>query len=72
MGLMTIGAPGDSTCFKTLSDCRDTVLQELQLPAGSLELSMGMSGDFEAAIANGSDSVRVGSSIFGARDYKPK
>ena len=36
----------------------------------SLELSMGMSGDFEAAIAAGSDSVRVGSSIFGAREYK--
>ena len=36
----------------------------------SLELSMGMSGDFVAAIAAGSDSVRVGSSIFGAREYK--
>ena len=34
--------------------------------------SMGMSGDFEAAIAAGSDSVRVGSSIFGQRDYPPK
>lgn len=32
-------------------------------------LSMGMSGDFEAAIANGSNIVRVGSSIFGARKY---
>lgn len=31
---------------------------------------MGMSGDFEAAIANGSTSVRVGSSIFGARAAK--
>jgi hypothetical protein len=32
-------------------------------------LSMGMSGDFEAAIANGSNIVRVGSAIFGARQY---
>ena len=32
-------------------------------------LSMGMSGDYEIAIANGSTMVRVGSSIFGARNY---
>ena len=32
-------------------------------------LSMGMSGDFEDAISTGANMVRVGSSIFGARDY---
>ena len=32
-------------------------------------LSMGMSGDFEAAIAAGATHVRVGSAIFGARNY---
>lgn len=32
-------------------------------------LSMGMSGDYEIAIAEGSTMVRVGSSIFGARNY---
>lgn len=32
-------------------------------------LSMGMSGDYEAAVANGSNIVRVGSAIFGARQY---
>lgn len=32
-------------------------------------LSMGMSGDFEDAIAQGATHVRVGSAIFGARDY---
>lgn len=32
-------------------------------------LSMGMSGDFEAAIAEGATHVRVGSAIFGARNY---
>lgn len=31
--------------------------------------SMGMSGDYEAAVAMGSTNVRVGSTIFGARDY---
>lgn len=32
-------------------------------------LSMGMSGDYEIAIANGSNMIRVGSAIFGARNY---
>ena len=34
-----------------------------------LELSMGMSADYEMAIQKGSNYVRVGSSLFGARDY---
>ena len=34
------------------------------------ELSMGMSGDFEAAIAEGSTLVRVGTAVFGARQYR--
>jgi len=36
---------------------------------GLTGLSMGMSGDFERAIALGATHVRVGSAIFGARDY---
>jgi pyridoxal phosphate enzyme (YggS family) len=36
---------------------------------GLAGLSMGMSGDFEAAIAAGATHVRVGSAIFGAREY---
>lgn len=35
-------------------------------------LSMGMSGDFEDAIAEGANMVRVGTAIFGARSYPPK
>ncbi|GAB3523463.1 YggS family pyridoxal phosphate-dependent enzyme [Photobacterium alginatilyticum] len=35
-------------------------------------LSMGMSGDMEAAIAAGSSIVRIGTAIFGARDYGTK
>lgn len=34
-----------------------------------IELSMGMSGDYKIAVAQGSTMVRVGSSIFGARNY---
>ncbi|SEV90134.1 hypothetical protein SAMN05444851_0202 [Aliiroseovarius sediminilitoris] len=36
---------------------------------GLEQLSMGMSSDFERAIAQGATHVRVGSAIFGARDY---
>jgi len=40
------------------------------LPQGAMRhLSMGMSGDYEAAIAEGATLVRVGTAIFGARDY---
>jgi len=72
-GLMTIGAPGDLSCFDTLVHCRIRVAQEvLDCPPESLELSMGMSGDFEDAIARGATSIRVGSTIFGNRDYSNK
>ncbi|MBR4940465.1 MAG: YggS family pyridoxal phosphate-dependent enzyme [Clostridia bacterium] len=42
------------------------------MPAGFDTLSMGMSGDFEKAIACGATVVRVGTAIFGARDYGKK
>lgn len=48
-------------------------LKELELPRERAlidTLSMGMSGDFEVAIEEGSTIVRVGSSIFGARNYR--
>lgn len=72
-GLMTIGAPDYSGCrtedFDTLHQCCHDVAAALGLPAADLELSMGMSTDFERAILRGSNSVRVGSTIFGARQY---
>lgn len=68
-GLMTIGAPGDYSCFEILAQCREEVASILEKDPKDLELSMGMSGDFEVAIAKGATSVRVGSTIFGERDY---
>ena len=38
-------------------------------PAQRIYLSMGMSGDFVQAIEEGSNMVRVGTAIFGSRDY---
>ncbi|MER8371076.1 YggS family pyridoxal phosphate-dependent enzyme [Mesorhizobium sp. M1406] len=43
------------------------LLEKLGQEAGVAKLSMGMSGDYETAIAFGATSVRVGSAIFGAR-----
>ncbi len=43
------------------------LLEKLAREAGVEKLSMGMSGDYETAIAFGATSVRVGSAIFGAR-----
>ncbi|MFD2172865.1 YggS family pyridoxal phosphate-dependent enzyme [Rhodobacter lacus] len=47
-------------------------LAELAKRNGLTGLSMGMSSDFEAAIAAGATHVRVGSAIFGARDYSAR
>lgn len=43
------------------------LLEKLAGEAGVTKLSMGMSGDYETAIAFGATSVRVGSAIFGSR-----
>eukprot|EP00775_Hariotina_reticulata_P006934 gene6934-7152_t len=71
-GLMTIGQPDYTSRpenFTCLAECRLRVAEALGVPESSLELSMGMSGDFEQAIEMGSTNIRVGSTIFGARDY---
>jgi pyridoxal phosphate enzyme (YggS family) len=74
-GLMTIGMRDYTSTpenFQTLANCRKEVCKELDIPEHECELSMGMSGDFELAIEMGSTNVRVGSTIFGAREYTSK
>lgn len=44
------------------------LLAKIAARNGLARLSMGMSGDFETAVAFGATSVRVGSAVFGARD----
>jgi pyridoxal phosphate enzyme (YggS family) len=53
--------------FQRLRELRDTLLAEGTPPAMLRELSMGMSHDFEIAIAEGATLVRVGTAIFGSR-----
>ncbi len=73
-GLMTIPPICDSekevseyfsAMYQSFIDIRDKKLDNINMDI----LSMGMSGDFEAAVANGSNIVRVGSAIFGERKY---
>lgn len=74
-GLMTIGMPDYTSTpenFKTLSRCRSEICKELGMLENQCELSMGMSGDFELAIEMGSTNVRIGSTIFGPREYPKK
>ena len=72
LGLMCIGkysgAEGDaSPDFVTLRDCRAAAAAAIGVDPASLALSMGMSHDFETALAHDATHVRVGSTIFGAR-----
>ena len=71
-GLMTI-APFAShpefsrPIFRQLRQLRDSLTSTFRLSPSTLHLSMGMSQDFEVAIEEGADLVRIGTAIFGAR-----
>lgn len=69
-GLMTMPPPADDPeasrpHFLALRELRDRLADALGQPLPVL--SMGMSGDYEVAIACGATHVRVGTAIFGAR-----
>jgi pyridoxal phosphate enzyme, YggS family len=72
-GLMTIGilsaeAEQVRRCFQLLKQIQQQIIM-LDIPNVSMqELSMGMSGDLEIAIAEGATIVRVGTAIFGQRN----
>jgi hypothetical protein len=53
--------------FRALRDLRDLILTEAIPNVSMAELSMGMTGDFEAAIQEGATLVRIGTAIFGER-----
>jgi pyridoxal phosphate enzyme (YggS family) len=71
-GLMTIGSFDnvtieDDSDFQVLIQCRKDLCEKYNYSINEIELSMGMSHDYERAIQAGSTIVRVGSLIFGAR-----
>lgn len=71
-GLMTLALFSEDPsrvrpCFVRLRELRDRLRQDAPDGIAMDELSMGMSGDFELAIAEGATTVRVGTAIFGGR-----
>lgn len=73
-GLMTIGLFSAEegkvrACFRRLKAVQEEVIKEGIEGVEMEELSMGMSGDLEIAIAEGATIVRVGTAIFGERQY---
>ena len=71
-GLMTIPEPGDATRLRAQFSAMKTLWDELRARGFGFDtLSMGMSDDFELAIANGSTLVRIGTAIFGPRGSTP-
>lgn len=72
-GLMTIGPQfagetGLRAAFAAVRMLRDDCARRFALP-GFAELSMGMSGDYIEAILEGASLVRLGTAVFGGRDY---
>lgn len=70
-GLMTIAPLDDNldvakSAFEKLRELRDALSSRFACPLP--ELSMGMTGDLEVAIAAGSTQIRVGTALFGSRD----
>jgi hypothetical protein len=70
---MTIGVFSDNAdrvrvCFRRLREIRDRVVESSFKNVGSLQLSMGMTNDFELAIEEGATMVRIGTEIFGERE----
>ncbi|MEY3671321.1 MAG: hypothetical protein RI904_978 [Pseudomonadota bacterium] len=71
-GLMTMAVLSENTqavraCFSQLKQLQERARQEAIEGISLDRLSMGMSGDFEIAIEEGSTEIRVGSAIFGSR-----
>ncbi len=73
-GLMTVppyteDPEGARSYFRALRELRDQIAARQIAAVEMEELSMGMSHDFEVAIEEGSTCVRIGTAIFGVRNY---
>ena len=69
-GLMTIPPPSDSDIFLGRMEELFHSISQRNIPGISMqELSMGMTNDYYQAALHGSTLVRIGTGLFGARDY---
>ena len=63
---MAIPPPENQAAFAQMTVLRERMQQDLGQP---MRVSMGMSGDLEAAVAAGSDQLRIGTAFFGERSH---
>ena len=69
-GLMTIPPPSDSDIFLGRMEELFRSVSQKNIPGITMqELSMGMTNDYYQAALHGSTLVRIGTGLFGARDY---
>ena len=76
-GLMAMGKVADVEGFREMVRLKelllpDLITRKLMKDSSDFELSMGTSQDYELAVKEGATEVRLGTTIFGARDYKSK
>lgn len=74
-GLMTLASPVDDpedvrSEFRKLKELQESYISPSRERVNLEYLSMGMSGDYEVAIEEGASHVRIGSAIFGSRNYQ--
>jgi uncharacterized pyridoxal phosphate-containing UPF0001 family protein len=68
---MTIPPPSDSDIFLGRTQELFNSLKDSDISGADMDiLSMGMSNDYEKAILHGSNLVRIGTALFGARNYR--
>ncbi len=74
MGMATLTGDDDQVRneYRRLKGLFDTLVAAQKVPASFDTISMGMSSDFRIAIEEGSTMVRIGSLLFGERNYPPR
>ena len=71
-GLMSMGLLHDIEGFKAMAALKQELMEQSGLTEETFQLSMGTSADYEEAVLAGATQVRLGTTIFGARDYPAK
>lgn len=69
-GYMAMGESGDPIVYTKAWLTKLKAVKQFGLEQKDVELSMGMTGDYHEAIKAGSNNIRIGTQIFGARTPK--